>query len=59
MSDFEIKNKNAKVCPCYGLEEYKITKKDIAALLSGKKLYTTIQADEYAITIEMAENEED
>ena len=59
MSDFEIKNKNAKVCPCYGLEEYRITKKDIAALLSGKKLYTTIQADEYAITIEMAENEVD
>ena len=59
MSDFEIKNKNAKVCPCYGLEEYRITKKDIAALLSGKKLYSTVNCGEYAITIEMAESEEE
>lgn len=59
MSYFAIKNKNARVDPCYGLEDFRITKKDIAALLSGKKLYTTIQDGEYAITIEMVESEEE
>lgn len=57
MSDFEIVNKNAKVDPCYGLEEFRITKEDIAALLSGKKLYSTVNCDEYAIIIEMVESE--
>ena len=56
-SDFEIVNKNAKVDHCYGLENFNITKEDIAALLSGKKLYSTVNDDEYAITIEMAESE--
>ena len=56
--DFEIVNKNAKVDPCYGLEKFSITKEDIAALLSGKKLYSTINVGEYAMTIEMAESEE-
>lgn len=53
-SDFEILDKNAKVDVCYGLETFCITKDDIAALLSGKKLYATINCDEYAITIKMA-----
>lgn len=57
MSDFEIVNRNAKVDKCYGLEDFRITKEDIAALLSGKKLYTTVNCDEYAITIKMAESE--
>lgn len=57
MSDFEIVNKNTEVEPCYGLFEFLITKEDIAALLSGKKLYSTVDCDEYAITIEMAESE--
>lgn len=57
MSDFKIVKKNAKVDPCYGLEEFLITKEDIAALLLGKKLYTTINDDEYAITIQMVEEE--
>jgi hypothetical protein len=59
MSDFVIKKKNAKVDPCYGLDKLFITKEDIAALLLGKKLYSTINADEYAITIEMEESEEE
>ena len=58
MSDFEIVNKNAKVDPCYGLENFSITKEDIEALLSGKKLYSTINDGEYAMTIEMAESED-
>lgn len=58
MSDFEIVNKNAKVDPCYGLENFIITKEDIEALLSGGKLYSTINDGEYAMTIEMAESEE-
>lgn len=52
-SDFKIVDKKAEVDPCYGLETLRITKKDIAALLSGKKLYSTVNCDEYAITIEM------
>jgi len=54
MSDFEIKSKDEEVCPCYGLDKFYITKEDIAALLSGKKLYSTVNCGEYAITIEMA-----
>lgn len=53
MSDFKIVRKKAKVDPCYGLEAFYITKKEIDALLSGKKLYSTVNCDEYAITIEM------
>lgn len=59
MSDFEIVNRDKKVDPCYGLDEFLITKEDIAALLSGKKLYSTVNCDEYAITIKMEESEEE
>ena len=55
MSDFEILDKNMEVDMCYGLEEFYITKYEINALLSGKKLYSTVNCGEYAITIEMAE----
>jgi hypothetical protein len=58
MSDFEIVNKNAEVDTCYGLETFHITKEELAALLSGKKLYSTVNCDEYAITIEMEESED-
>ena len=57
MSGFEIVSKNAEVDPCYGLEFFYITKEEINALLSGKKLYSTVNGDEYAITIEMEESE--
>lgn len=57
MSDFEIVDKKADVDTCYGLEVFYMTKEEINALLSGKKLYSTINDDEYAITIEMAESE--
>ena len=56
MSDFKVVNKKQSVDECYGLERFYITKEEIAALLSGKKLYSTVNCDEYAITIEMEEN---
>ena len=58
MSDFKIVSKKAKVDQCYGLYAFYITKEEIAALLSGKKLYSTIDYDEYAITIEMEDSNE-
>lgn len=58
LSDFEIVDKDAEVDTCYGLETFYITKEEIDALLSGKKLYSTVNCDEYAITIEMVESEE-
>ena len=57
MSDFKIVSKKANVDPCWGLETFYITKEEIDALLSGKKLYSTVNCDEYAITIEMEEKE--
>ena len=56
MNDFDIVSKDAEVDTCYGLEVFHITKKEITALLSGKKLYSTVNRGEYAITIEMAES---
>lgn len=58
MSDFEIVDKKAEVDICYGLEVFHITKEEINALLSGKKLYSSINCGEYAMTIEMAESED-
>ncbi len=58
MSDFEIVDKKAEVDMCYGLEVLYITKEEINALLSGKRLYSKINYGEYAMTIEMAESEE-
>ena len=57
MTDFDIVNKDAKVDTFYGLEIFHITKEEIDALLSGKKLYSTVNDGEYAITIIMAESE--
>lgn len=51
MSDFEIYSKRKKVDPCYGLDDFRISKKDIEALLDGKKLYAQVNDGEYAITI--------
>lgn len=53
--DFEIVSKDAEVNTCYGLETFYITKEEIDALLSGKKLYSTVNCGEYAITIEYNE----
>ena len=53
MSSFQIVGKKQEVDQCYGLYEFYITKEEIAALLAGKKLYSTVSYDEYAITIEM------
>ncbi len=57
MSDFRIVSKKQKVDPCCGLYDLYITKEEIAALLSGKKLYSTVSDDEYAITIEMEDKD--
>ena len=57
MSDFKIVSKNTKVDTCYGLDTFHITKEEIDALLSDKKLYSTVNGGEYAITIIMAESE--
>lgn len=58
MSDFLIMNKYDEINPCYGAESFYITKDDINALMQGKKLYTTVAGDEYAITIIMKESED-
>ena len=42
----------------YGMDVYRITKKDIAALLEGKILYTD-EDGEYAATIVLIQEEED
>ena len=57
MSDFEIVDKDAEIDICYGLENFRITKEEIVAILLGKRLYSTVNCGEYAITIEMAESE--
>lgn len=56
-SDFDIVSKDEEIDTCYGLETFYITKEEITALLSGKKLYSTVNAGEYAITIEIVEND--
>ena len=59
MNGFQVKNKSTKVDECYGLYEYSVTLDDIAALLKGKKLYSTVSYGEYAITIQMVDDEDD
>lgn len=59
MSDFKIVSKDEEIDTCYGLEDLYITKEEITALLSGKKLYSTVNCGEYAITIEIAESEDE
>lgn len=49
MSDFKIVNKRQRVDPRYGLEELCITKAEIEALLSGKKLYSTVNDGECVV----------
>lgn len=51
MSDFIAYSEKEKVDPCYGLEDFYITDEDIENLKKGKKLYTTINCDEYAIVL--------
>lgn len=57
MSNFVIVDKDSEIDTCYGLEQFCITKEEIAAILSGKRLYSTVNCGEYAITIEMAESD--
>lgn len=55
MSDFKRVRPNEDVDPCYGLEEFEISKRDMLALLNGDKLYITVNADEFAILISLEE----
>lgn len=58
IGDFDVKDKDEAVDPCYGLEKLTMTVKDLNALLNGKKLYAQINAGEYAIEINYAGNDE-
>lgn len=55
MSDFEIVKPNEDVEPCYGLEKFEISKRDMLALLNGDKLYLQVNEGEYAILISLEE----
>lgn len=46
----DICNRDEKVDELYGLYEFELSEEEVKALLAGKKLYDTIDA-EYAITI--------
>lgn len=58
MSDFDVKDKDEEVDPCYGLEKLTMDVKDLNALLNGKKIYAQINDGEYAIEINYAGNDE-
>ena len=52
MGDIEIYyNRDEKTPACYGKETIFLDKEHIDALLSGAKLYFTINDDEYAVEI--------
>lgn len=59
-SSFTIHDKSEEknLDPLYSMDVYRITKKDIVALLEGKILYTN-ENDEYAATIVLIQEEED
>lgn len=57
MENLEIVNKDDEVDMIYGMECFYVTMEEIAAILSGKKLYGIV-ADEYTITLEMLEGDE-
>lgn len=48
---FKTCRRDKNVDPCYGLYEFVLDDSDMKALRSGKKLYSTINFNEYAITI--------
>ena len=55
MSDFKRVRPDEDVDPCYGLEKFEISKRDMLALLNGDKLYITVNEGEYAILISLEE----
>jgi len=57
MSDFIAYSEKEKVNPCYGLEDFYLTDEDIENLKKGKKLYTTIMDDEYALVLRYQKGE--
>lgn len=59
-SSFTIHNKSEEkeLDTLWGMDRYKITKRDIEALLEGKFLHTT-ENGEYAAMIELIEEDED
>ena len=54
MSKFEVLPKDEVTDAVYGCEEYELTISDIAELLTGNTLISTIN-DEYVITIKLQE----
>lgn len=58
ISDFDVKEKDEEVDPCYGLEKLTMTVRDLNALLNGKKIYAQINDGEYAIEINYSGNDE-
>lgn len=42
---------------CYGADEYEITEKQIAALLAGKVLASTVNCGEYSIFIKLSKED--
>ena len=54
MSKFEVLPKDEATDAVYGCEEYELTMSDIAELLKGNTLISTIN-DEYVITIKLQE----
>ncbi len=58
ISDFDVKDRDEKVDPCYGLETLTMSVKDLNALLNGKKIYAQINDGEYAIEINYSGNDE-
>lgn len=53
-----VKDPDDECPPCYGITEFDISIKDIAALLSGKKLYGTVNDNEYAFVIRFKHEED-
>lgn len=58
ISDFDVKDEDEEVEPCYGLEKLTMTVKDLNALLNGKKIFAKINDGEYAIEINYSGNDE-
>ena len=58
MRDFEHYSREEETNPCYGCGYYIMTEDDIKHLRNGGKLYTTINADEYAIEIVLESEEQ-
>lgn len=59
MSDFEVIENTHKAMKdfgfCYGAETFEVTEKQLAGLLAGRLLATTVNCGEYSIFIKLKE----